>query len=95
MLSENEMFIVNHEIVSRTEDEGTFLFDPNTGRICYLNDTGIDIWKFCKKPVTLKQVINEICSEYPEMTRNQISSDCQKFFNDLMKFGFLSIGAEK
>ena len=92
MLNENEMFCVNDEIVSRTEDEGTFLFDPNTGRICYLNHTGIDIWKSCKKPVILKQVINEICSEYPEMPRDQVSSDCRKFLSDLKKLGFLSTG---
>ena len=91
MLHKNDLFCTKDEIVLRTEDEGAFLFDPDTGRICYLNDTGINIWKFCAKPVTQTQVIKKICANHPKVEQTQVSSDCVKFLNDLMKLGFLFI----
>ena len=77
----------------RTEDEGAFLFDPDSGRICYLNETGIHIWKLCNRPVTSTQVIKDLCLQHPEIEPDQVSADCIRFLNDLMKLGFLLINA--
>jgi hypothetical protein len=94
MSKKNEDLRINKEIILREEDEGAFLFDPNTGRICHLNELGIAIWKLCKKPVTQEQVINAICSQHPEVPRSQVLNDCSRFLKDLKKLGFLSPEAE-
>jgi len=90
MLNEKERISIKPAIVFREEDEGAFLFDPDTGRIYYLNEVGMTIWKICKKPISQKQIISEICSEYPEVSEEKISCDFINFINDLEGLGFLS-----
>lgn len=94
MSTKNQRLRINSEIVFREEDEGAFLFDPNTGRLCYLNETGINIWKFCQKHVTQAQIIKEICAGYPQTPQNQVSADCEIFIKDLKGLGFLLVKAE-
>jgi hypothetical protein len=81
---------VNPEIVLREEDEGAFLFDPDSGRICYLNEVGIMIWKLCRKPIETERIIAAISSEYPEIPKARVSQDCLSFLDDLKGFGFLA-----
>ena len=90
MSATGERVKINPDIVLREEDEGAFLFDPDSGRICYLNELGITIWKLCQKPVETERIITEISLEYPEITPEQISKDCLSFLDDLKGFGFLT-----
>ena len=90
MSAKSERVRINPEIVLREEDEGAFLFDPDSGRICYLNELGITIWKLCKKPMGTERIINTISSEYPEVAPERISKDCLLFLDDLQGFGFLA-----
>ncbi len=90
MSANSERVKINPDIVLREEDEGAFLFDPDSGRICYLNELGITIWKLCKKPVETERIIKSISSEYPEVSPGQISKDCESFLDDLQGFGFLA-----
>ena len=81
---------VKREIVLREEDDGAFLFDPDTGRLCYLNDVGITIWKLCRKPIEQDQIVKKRASEYPDTSNTQIADDCSVFLNDLDNLGFLA-----
>ena len=83
---------IKQEIVLREEDDGAFLFDPDTGRICYLNELGIVIWKSCGESKTPDRLIDEISSDYPEIPKERISEDCLKFLEDLDRLGFLEAG---
>ncbi|MGA1841540.1 MAG: PqqD family protein [bacterium] len=94
MLNEKGNINIKQDIVLREEEEGSFLFDPNTGRICFLNETGTNIWRLCDKSKTPDQVISRVCSDYPEIPKEQIVQDCLKFLTDLEKLEFLSIKEE-
>jgi hypothetical protein len=94
MLNEKGYINIKQDIVLREEEEGSFLFDPNTGRICFLNEIGTTIWRLCDKSKTPDQVINKVCSDYPEVSKEKISQDCLKFITDLERLEFLSIKAE-
>lgn len=80
---------INQDIVFREEEEGAFLFDPDTGRICYLNELGVHIWKSCREPQTPERLASEICLNFPEVPKDQIIKDCMKFLEDLGRLGFL------
>ena len=95
MLNERENININQEIVFREEDEGAFLFDPDTGRICYLNELGVNIWKSCGETITPEQLISEISLDFPEVPKEQITKDCMKFFEDLGRLGFLASRTEE
>ena len=90
MSARSEKVTINPAIVLREEDEGAFLFDPESGRICYLNELGITIWKLCQKPTKTDRIINTISSEYPDIALERISEDCGSFLEDLQGFGFLT-----
>lgn len=94
MLSEKDNINIKQDIVLREEEEGSFLFDPNTGRICFLNEIGTIIWRLCDKSKTPDQVISKVCSDYPEVPKEQISQDCLQFLTDLEKLEFLTRKAE-
>jgi hypothetical protein len=78
------------DIVLREEDEGAFLFDPNTGRICYLNTLGTKIWKSCNQVTNLERIVDKISLDFTDISRERIIEDCMKFLQDLGNFGFLA-----
>ena len=90
MLDKNESFRVDPEIVLRKEEDGAFLFEPDTGRICYLNEMGITIWMLCEKPITQEQITHRICAEYPEVPQERIEEDALAFLKELDRLGFIS-----
>ena len=81
---------VKNDIVLREEDEGAFLFDPGTGRICYLNEPGITIWKAFSAAVKNDNIIDVICNDYPEISKVKIKEDFMKFTGDLVSLGFVT-----
>jgi hypothetical protein len=81
---------VKKDIVLREEEEGAFLFDPNTGRICYLNTLAIRIWKSCNQLTNLESIVDKISPDFTEVSREQIIEDCTKFLQDLSNLGFLA-----
>ena len=86
---------IRRDIVFREEEEGAFLFDPDTGRICYLNELGVNIWKSFGERKAPEQLISEISLDFPEIPKEQIARDCMRFIEDLGRFGFLSSGIEE
>jgi hypothetical protein len=90
MTDKTQTIKVRDDIVLREEADGAFLFDPENGRLCYLNDVGIDIWKMCRKAPARDQVVTALAAEYPEVSQAQIKSDCASFFEELDRLGFLS-----
>ena len=95
MPDEMEEILINQDIVFREEEEGAFLFDPDTGRIFHLNELGASIWKSCMKAKRSEQIIKDIYLEYSEISREEIEKDCTKFLEDLGRLGFLAGKAEK
>ena len=90
MSGKNTEIKVKKDIVLREEEEGAFLFDPDIGRKCYLNELGVDIWKSCRENRTLDMIIKRLSDEYTDIPREQIADDSTKFLNDLENLGFIT-----
>ncbi|MGA1790288.1 MAG: PqqD family protein [bacterium] len=93
MLNENGQIHIKEVVILREEDDGAFLFDPDSGRICYLNEIGTMVWRLCQKNSIPGQLVDLICSDFPEISREQISQDCMQFLMELQRLEFLSINA--
>jgi hypothetical protein len=89
MLNIGKSIILKAGIVLREEDEGAFLFDPDTGRICYLNDLGVSIWKSCNRQKSPAELIREITLDYPEISGQTIEKDCIGFLEEIGRLGFI------
>ncbi len=86
-----DFFAINPDIVLRSEEEGAFLFEPDSGRICLVNEVGRSIWKLCKNPVTLSEIIVRITHDYADVPHEKVHAECREFLSNLEKLGFLSI----
>jgi hypothetical protein len=91
----DESFAANPDIVLRTEEDGAFLFDPDSGRICFVNEVGITIWRLCKKPVTLAEIIRQVELNYTQVPSPEVATDCRNFIKQLDALGFLAPPAGK
>lgn len=91
---QTERFSANPDIVLRIEDDGAFLFDPDSGRICFVNEIGIAIWRYCGQPVTLSEIIHRIESDYTDVPAQAAMADCRGFLAELEKLGFLTYAVE-
>jgi len=91
MLNEKGRIHIKEDVVLREEEDGAFLFDPNSGRICHLNEIGTVVWRLCQKSKTPEQLVDHICSNYPEISREQLFQDCVQFLTELERLEFLSI----
>ena len=93
MSKQSEAFRIKPDTVFREEDDGAFLFDPDTGRVCYLNDLGKAIWGLCEKKKSAEQIIEKVCAEYPDEPAVKITADCNTFFDELKRLTFISENA--
>jgi hypothetical protein len=90
MSKKNKAFRIKPDTVFREEEEGAFLFDPDTGRVCYLNEMGRMLWGLCEKNKSPQQMVEEVCAQYPAEPPDKIAKDCNAFFDELERLTFVS-----
>jgi len=88
-LVQNKPLLANPDIVFREEDEGAFLFDPNTGELKCLNPMGSAVWLLCDGSLSLKQIEQKIMEQYPNVSHEDIHNEMQAFLQDLFDMGYL------
>ena len=73
----------NEKIVFREEDDGAFLFDPDTGDLKYVNESGKESFLMLITDNDVKQVINHMLDLYPEVEPTRMQEDIESFLKDL------------
>jgi len=85
-----QRFKINKEIVYREEDDGAFLFDPDSGNLKYMNHTGKETFLILKEKEDDEQVIAHIKGQYPDVDQEQVRKDVEIFLEQLKENGFIS-----
>lgn len=88
-LLQNKPLLVSPDIVFRQEDDGAFLFDPNTGELKCLNPLGGVIWLLCDGSLSLSQIEQKIIQQYPQTPHEDIHNELLAFFEDLFDMGYI------
>jgi hypothetical protein len=83
-------FQVKRGIVFREDDEGAFLFDPDTDNLKYLNETAKETFLLLEKRGSLNRVIQGLCDNYPGIERARIQRDIVSFIVQLEANGFIT-----
>lgn len=89
MLSEREILFANEHNVYREEEEGAFLFDPDDGKLKFLNGTGREVYNLCDGNRTIGEIIDLVASFYEEVPKERIVEDTMAFFRTLLTMKFL------
>lgn len=84
-----QKFQINKNIVYREEDDGAFLFNPDTGNLKYMNQTGKEAYLLLSEQKDVKQVINEMLGHFADAERPQIENDLETFLKELQENEFL------
>lgn len=82
-------FKQNEKIVYREEDDGAFLFDPDSGDLRYMNQSGKETFAMVKSGRDIRQIVESLSGLYPEVEPPQIQSDVERFLTDLAESHFI------
>jgi len=88
-LVKNKPLLANPDIVFREEEDGAFLFDPNTGELKCLNPMGSVIWLLCDGSLSFEKIEQEIKKRYPQTLPETIQHELLDFLQDLSDKGYL------
>jgi hypothetical protein len=84
-----QKFKRNKNIVYREEDEGAFLFNPETGNLKYMNRSGRETFLLLSDQQDLNQVVNYMLGLFPDVNHLRIEKDLESFLKELEENGFL------
>ena len=85
-----QRYKINKEIVYREEDDGAFLFDPDSGNLKYMNPSGKETFLILKEKRDVGQAIGHIKGQYPDVDQEQVRKDVKIFLEQLEENGFIS-----
>ena len=78
-------YVRNPKIAERKIDETSFLIDPETDIILYLNPLSSGIWQLLKEPVSVLEATTIVQQAFPEIPPQKIAGDVSKLFNKMTK----------
>ena len=80
-------FVKNPSIVYREEEDGAFLFDPETGNLKYMNHSAKEAFLMLNGQKDVSRLIQSLVDLYPDADIKQIRNDMGTFLEQLdLKF---------
>jgi len=83
-------FVKNPSIVYREEEDGAFLFDPETGNLKYMNLSAKEAFLMLNGQKDVSRLIHSLFELYPNVDIEQIQNDLGSFLKQLEVNGFIS-----
>ncbi|MHC4598535.1 MAG: PqqD family protein [Planctomycetota bacterium] len=78
------------DVIFREEEEGAFLFEPETGELSCLNPVGIEVWKLVDGKKTFGAIVDAVTAEYEGVGRETVLGDVRAFLGELKNFGYVA-----
>ena len=85
-----QIYQKNEQLVYREEEDGAFLFNPDTGNLKYMNRTGREIYLSLDDQCDKNGLTNHLLELFPGVERRQIVKDVENFLKELEENGFIS-----
>jgi len=82
---------LNPNIVFRDEEGESLLFDPDTGQVKILNETGTMIYELLTQNLGKEMIIDSITSEYNSVNRQDLEQDFDEFTAQMEQSGILTL----
>jgi len=83
-------YLRNPDVALRDEDEsGSMLFNPDTGAVLVINDTGRFIWNLCAEPTTIEKIVGQFPQEYDHIPDN-LFEEVERFVKVMTEGGFIA-----
>lgn len=90
MMNPTIRYLVNPDVSCREEGpEGALLFNPDTGGMMLINQTGLLIWQALARPHTQDEVISHVQTACYSVPANRVEEDVEAFIQKLLPGGFV------
>ena len=84
------IYVQTPDIALREEDDrGSLLFNPDSGEVLVINDTGRFIWDLCEKATSISKFVEQFNKEYENLPEN-LEEDINGYLTIMSKGGFLA-----
>ncbi|MFH1479151.1 MAG: PqqD family peptide modification chaperone [Candidatus Omnitrophota bacterium] len=85
----NALLKRNQKIIFNEEDDIGLLFNPDSGRVNTLNETGKFIWSRLDGKTTKERIVDEVSEEFDIEDKEIVKNDLDKFINELGMSNFI------
>lgn len=91
MASKNTKYLLRQNIVFREEEDGAFLFDPDTDSLHCINKVGASICKLCHQENSLQEICDSLPNEYrtEKVENEKLEEDVLSFVSQLVGLDIL------
>jgi hypothetical protein len=79
-----------NNIVCRPENDGAFLFDPESGNITYINHTALEVYRLIDGERDISAIFDIFEQRYPEIDSVQLKADITAIFDSLDENQFIT-----
>ena len=80
---ENSIYVRNPKIAQRRIDDSTFLIDPDTDKVFYLDALSSGIWHLLNKPISMDDASHIVQQAFPDTCPKKIAKDLTKLMNEM------------
>lgn len=88
-LKKIERLSQNTDCIFREEEDGAFLFDPESGNLKFINSMGVNIYQLCDGKMTVGDITSIVSENYKDISSKKIEDDIRIFLQELVKMEFL------
>ncbi|MBU7024566.1 MAG: PqqD family protein [Theionarchaea archaeon] len=81
----------DERLITREEDVGLLIFDPNTGEVKVLNETAAAIWNSIDGEKSVANIIDAVVQENPDADPETVKLDVCKFIKELQDNTFINV----
>lgn len=82
-------FTANKRLIFRKEEDGAFLFDPDTGSLYCLNSTGAMVYERCQEGASFEDLLSILISGCEGVRGEEVKKDLESFLKEMKDRGFL------
>ena len=82
-------FTRNTHAIFRKEENGAYLYNPDSGDLRYVNKIGTSLYELCDGLHRAEEMITRIANEYRSVPMDQIEKDVDRFLADLLRMDLI------
>ena len=75
----------NEQVTVTTVDDGSFLVEPETQDIFYLDAVSAGVWSALEEPATLQDLQALVAEAFPETPRPTVDADIDALVKDMVE----------
>jgi hypothetical protein len=73
----------NEQVSVTTVDDGSFLVEPETQDIFYLDGLSVGVWTILEQPIALDELQSIVAAAFPDTPRGTVEADIAALIADM------------